>query len=276
MKTLLVGGIELALVDRGAGPPVVLVHGFPLDHSMWNAQIEALSKTHRVIAPDLRGFGRSRMSAGAYGPGATATMEQFADDLAGLLDALGVAEPVAICGLSMGGYIALRFVRKHRSRLNRLILCDTKSLGDTPEIAAGRRLMAARVLVEGPTPLVEAMIPRLFAPATAKDRPAVVESLRRVMMGNDPRAIAAAALGMAERPDATVWLPEIDCPTLVIVGKLDAISPPAEMRAVVAAIPAAQYVEIAGAGHMTNIEKPEEFNAAVERFLEDAKASRAS
>jgi len=261
MKTQTVNGAELAYVDAGAGRPVVLVHGFPLDHSMWNAQIDALSEDYRVIAPDLRGFGRSGVSEG------TVTMQQFADDLAGLLCALQVDEPVVLCGLSMGGYVAWQFWRQHGWRLRGLILCDTRAVSDTPEAAAARREMAQRVLREGPAPLVAQMMPRLFAPSTAQDQPELVESLRGVMLKTDPRGIAAAARGMAERPEMVSQLNQIECPALVIVGELDAISTAEEMRAIARAIPHARLVEIAGCGHMSPLERPAEVSAAMREFL---------
>jgi len=261
MKTQTVNGIQLAYVDAGAGRPVVLVHGFPLDHSMWKAQIGALSESYRVIAPDLRGFGRSGVSEG------TVTMQQFADDLAALLDALQVDEPVVLCGLSMGGYVAWQFWRRHGWRLGGLILCDTRAVSDTPQAAAARREMAQRVLREGPAPLVAQMMPKLFAPSTAKDQPEVVESLRRVMLKTDPRGIAAAARGMAERPEMVSKLHQIDCPVLVIVGELDVISTVEEMRAIAGAIPRARLVEIAGCGHMAPLERAAEVSAALREFL---------
>ena len=262
LKRRTVAGIEMAFVDRGSGTPVLLVHGFPLDHSMWNAQIDRLSEAHRVIVPDLRGFGQSRASDEKV------TMGQFADDLAALLDTLGIREPIVLCGLSMGGYIAFQFWRQYAARLRGMILCDTRALGDTPEMAAGRWEMADRVLREGPPPLVDMMMPKLFAAATVESQPEVVESLCRVMRSTAPRAIAAAGRGMAERPDATGWLPRIACPTLVVVGELDAISPPEEMREIAEAIPGARLVEIGGSGHMSPLEKPAEVNAAILEFLE--------
>lgn len=261
MKTRTVNGVELSLVDQGSGMPVVLVHGFPLDHTMWNAQIDALSQDYRVIAPDLRGFGRSGLSD------STVTMQQFADDLAALLDGLEVDEPVVLCGLSMGGYVAFQFWQRYGSRLAGLILCDTRAVNDTPETAAGRLEMAERVLREGPAPLVEGMVPRLFAETTARDRPELVDSLRRVMMQTDPKGIAAAARGMAQRPDMTPKLPQIGCPTLVIVGSSDAISTPDEMRTIARAIPCARFVEIADCGHMSPMERPAELSAAILEFL---------
>ena len=261
MKTESVHAVELAFVDRGSGAPVVLVHGFPLDHTMWDAQIDALSRHYRVIAPDLRGFGRSGVTDGVV------TMEQLADDLEALLKVLRIEEPIALCGLSMGGYVAFQFWRKYASRLRGLILCDTRALGDTPEMAAGRLEMADRVLREGAAPLVESMMPKLFAEAVVRDRPEIVASLRQVMLDTDPKGIAAAGRGMAERPDATGMLGQIDCPTLVIVGGLDVISTPTEMADIAESIPNARLVEIADCGHMSTLEEPAAVNTAILDFL---------
>ena len=261
MNTKLVNGIGLAFVDRGTGPAVLLVHGLPLDHSMWNEQIDVLSAGYRVIAPDLRGFGRSGVTDG------TITMEQLADDLAGLLDALQLHEPIVFCGLSMGGYVAFQFQRKYGARLRGLILCDTRAAADTPEKAAARRKMAERVLREGPEPLVDGMAPLLFASETVENRPEMVESLLSVMLGTDRRTIAAVSLGMADRPDVTPKLHAIECPTLVIAGRFDAISPSDEMQGIAAAIPGARFAEIPTAGHMSPMEDPAEVNAVILKFL---------
>ena len=268
MKTETVNGVRLAFVDQGSGTPVLLVHGFPLDHSMWNAQIDALARNHRVIAVDLRGFGQSEAGDEMV------TMEQFAHDMAGLLDALSIEDQVVFAGLSMGGYVAWQFWREYPSRVKALILCDTRAVADTPEIAAGRLEMAERVLAEGPEPLVEMMMPKLFGQPTVVSRPELVESLRGVMLSSDRRAVAAAARGMAQRPDVTAMLAAIDCPSLVIVGRLDAISTPDEMRSIADAIPLAEYVEIADSGHMTTMEKPAEVNAAMLDFLAEIAAGK--
>lgn len=261
MKHLSVNGIELATVDRGSGSPLVLVHGFPLNHAMWNAQIEALSTRHRVIVPDLRGFGASGVTEG------TVTMEQFADDLAALLDGLGVDEPVALGGLSMGGYIAWAFWRKYPARVQALILCDTRAAADAPEVAANRLATAERVLREGPGPLAEGMLPKLTAASTPNMRPEAIETLRQMILATNPQGIAAASRGMAARPDVTPWLSQITCRTLVVVGQEDTISPVAEMQTIATAIPGAQLVEIRGAGHMSPLENPLEVNAAIGAFL---------
>jgi 3-oxoadipate enol-lactonase len=289
VKSLTIGGMELCFVDRGAGRPLLLVHGFPLDHTMWTGQIEALSAQYRVIAADLPGFGRSPARKGVGSllqerpatnlrpapgfaektpdPFARVSMEQFADDLAALLDGLKIGEPVVLCGLSMGGYIAFQFWRKYAARLAGLILCDTRASADMPEGAAARRAMADRVLGEGPAPLVESMLPKLFSETTRQRNPHIVDGLRAVLAAGNPHGIAAAARGMAERPDMTSMLGQIGCPTLVIVGQDDVLSPPADMRRMAGAIPGAKVVEIPAAGHMSPLENPAAVTGAIAEFL---------
>ena len=272
MQKRTINGFEIAFVDQGSGPVLLLVHGFPLDHCMWDAQIGAFAERYRVIAVDLRGFGQSSGVVGRSGVGRMVEMEQFADDLAALLDSLEIKEPIFLAGLSMGGYVAFQFALKWPQRLRGLILCDTKAMNDTPEMATTRRGTAKRILHNGPAELVESMMPRLFAESTvaestAAERPQLVDSLRGVMMETDRRAIAAAALGMARRPDVRPLLHRIKCPTLVIVGSHDVISPVEEMRAIADGISGSQFVQIDGSGHMSPMEKPEEFNAAVLEFM---------
>ena len=254
-------GTTLSVADVGQGPPILFVHGFPLDHTMWRQQLAELSRDHRCLAPDLRGFGQSSVTAGKV------SMEQFADDLAALLDALGVTEPVVLCGLSMGGYIAWEFVRWHAVRLRALILCDTRAAPDSPEAAANRLKLAEDVVRLGPELVANAMLPRLFAPNTTAHRPEWVHELRQVMLTTNPQGIAAASRGMAERGDARPLLPMIDCPTLVIVGEHDVISPPAEMRDIATAIPRSVFQIIADAGHLAPLEQPLATNAAICQFL---------
>ena len=261
MSKVRAGQIELEVVRRGEGMPVLLVHGFPLDHSMWRGQIELLSGRYQVIAPDLRGFG------GSPAEGETATMEQMADDLDALLGALGVDEPVVFCGLSMGGYVGFQFWRKYRERVRGLALCDTRALPDSPEAAAGRLKLAETVLRDGTGFLAEAMLPKLFAPATIEREKDMVESQRQSILAASPAGVAAASRGMAARPSAVDYLPRISLPTLVVVGSDDAISTPDEMRSIAAAIPGSELVVIPNSGHMTPLENPAAFNTAIERFL---------
>jgi pimeloyl-ACP methyl ester carboxylesterase len=253
MKTIKAKGLKFAVHDSGQGRPVLLVHGFPLHHAMWSAQIEALTPRCRVIAPDLRGFGESEAA------GDVVTMDMFADDLAVILDALEIEEPVCLCGFSMGGYIAFAFWRKYASRVRSMILPNTRPSADTPEAADGRRKMADRVLAEGSEPLIESMIGKMFAPDTPKRDPALVRKVRAMMEANSREGVAATLRGLADRADVTAMLPRMDVPALVIVGSEDQISTPKEMSGMAKAIPRAKFVEIPGAGHMAPMEKPREF-----------------
>jgi 3-oxoadipate enol-lactonase len=249
------------LIDRGEGPVVVLLHGFPLDGSMWAAQVEGLSQHCRVIVPDLRGFGQ--------GPPAeeVTTMEQMANDVADVLDTLAVDEPVTLAGLSMGGYVAFAFWRRYAARLRALVLCDTRAAADTSEAARARHATVGRVLAEGPGVLIETMGSRLFSPTTVRDRLEVVDVVRRMILRVDRRAAAAALRGMAARSDSTPLMGRIECPALVLVGQDDAITPVAEMREMARAMRRAEVVEIPRAGHLTPMEQPAAVNAALGAFL---------
>ncbi len=262
MPTIKLPGVDLALADQGAGRPVVLVHGFPMDQTIWARQVESLAPHYRLITPDLRGFGRSSVTPGMV------TVEQWADDLAAMLDALPIAEPIVLGGLSMGGYVAFRFFEAYRPRLAGLILCDTKAAADTPQAAAGRLETAQRIERDGCHFLADMMLPRLLAPATLDGKPQVADRLRQIILAGDPVGYAATSRGLAQRPNFTPLLPKIDCPTLLIVGRQDAISTVAEMHAMARAIPASQIVEIDNAGHVTPLEAPEEVTAAILDFLD--------
>lgn len=262
MARYTVGDVALEVAQAGSGPPLLLVHGFPLDHQMWTAQIEDLSNDFCVIAPDLRGFGGSDVTPG------TVTMRQMADDLAALLDVLAIREPVALAGLSMGGYVAWQFALHHRPRLARLILCDTRAAADSPEGAAARLELAQRVLKEGSAVAAEALLPRLLARGNYERRPELVQRLREVILRTKPEGMAAALRGMAERPDVRPLLSQIDVPALVLCGEEDVISPPDEMRQIAESLPQGEFCLIPQAGHMAPCEEPELVNQAMRRFLE--------
>jgi len=167
----------------------------------------------------------------------------------------------------MGGYVAWQFALAYRPQLAKLILCDTRAIADSPDAAAGRRKTAERVLAEGSAVAAEALLPKLFAPATYEKQPQVVEATRQVILRNKPEGIAAALHGMAERPDVTSRLGEIDVPALLICGQYDGISPPDEMRQIAAKMPKATFREIPDAGHMSPLEQPAAVNAAMREFL---------
>jgi len=259
-RVLTIDGERFALRDEGHGPPLLLVHGFPFDHAMWDEVLPALAPHARVIAPDLRGFGGSVVTDG------TVSMARMADDLAALLEALEVREPVLYVGFSMGGYIGWPFVARHGRRLSGLVAVDTRAGADTPEGAAGRRTMADHVLREGSVVAADAMLPRLLSPDRARRDTELVRRVRDQMLRIDPRGIAAAQRGMAERPDSRPQLAGLALPTLVICGQHDAISTRDEMRGLAAAVPGSRFVEVQGAGHLTPLEDPGAVSAAILEF----------
>lgn len=261
LRRITINGVDLSTLDRGNGHPILLVHGFPLNHKMWRYQIDALSKKFRVIVPNLRGF------EGSEAGDLRLTMQQFADDLNGMLDALFIDQPITFCGSSMGGYIAWEFIKKFPNRLRSLILCDTRAAADTDEGVEGRKKMAVSVLEHGAEFAAIAMQPKLFAPSTLESQPEVAAEVRQVILDAPPTSIIAALHGMAARPDSTSMLGQIKIPTLVLVGEHDAITTAQEMRGIAGAIPDAQFVEIPNAGHMAPMENPQAVNAACHAFL---------
>lgn len=257
-----VEGRELRVRDAGSGRPLLFVHGFPLDHTMWRRQYAELTDACRVLAIDLPGFG------GSAGSGAAVTsMAEFADACAATLDALEIREPVVFCGLSMGGYVAWQFWARHAARLAALVVCDTRAAADSPDAANNRLVMADRVLREGPAFLVDAMADRLFARSTRERHPELIDEVRHSMNGAAPMAIAGALRGMAERPDMSASLADMRLPALVVCGESDVISPAPEMRSLAANLPDATFVEVPDAGHMSPLEQPIVVNAALRQFL---------
>lgn len=264
MKRISIGETNLHVLIAGSGPTLLLVHGFPLDHTMWQRQIDDLSASFQIIAPDLRGFGQSDPVSG------TVKMERFADDLAELLSTLDINEPVNFCGLSMGGYVAWQFWMRHKQRLNRLILCDTRAIADTEDTAKFRLETAEKVVADGPVALANSMSDKLFCKQTLQNNQEIVEQTRQVMLRTAPESIAAALRGMARREDFTGHLKGIDIPSLVICGAEDAISPSEEMRRIAEGLPIARYVEIPSAGHMSPLENPSAVNQAIREFVSEA------
>jgi 3-oxoadipate enol-lactonase len=255
-----IDGAAIEYDVRGDGEPILLLHAFPLGLFMWDAQVEALAATHRVVRFDARGFGGS---AAAGGP---LTMERIADDGAALLDHLGIDKAV-VGGCSMGGYAAFAFVRRHPQRLAGLVLQDTRAGADTAEARANRATLAAKVLAEGASAAADAFLPRLVGETTHRERPSVLALLRERILATPPQAIASALHGLAARADSRETLPTIAVPTLVLVGAEDVLTPPPEAVTMAAAIPRARLDVIPAAGHLSNLESPDAVNAALRAFL---------
>ena len=243
---------------------LLLLHGFPHLGTLWDpmrAALAALPGAHsrEVLAPDLRGFSGEPVSP-------PHTIDRYADDLVALLDARGV-ERAVVCGLSMGGYVALAMWRRHPARVHALVLADTRA-GADDEAQRGRRVeLAARARAEGSEAVALAQLTGAVGKTTRARHPERVESLRALMARVPVDAIVGALEAMRTRPDATPLLASITVPTLVIVGDEDVLTPPREARALAAAIPGARLVQIPGAGHVSCWERPDTFAAALADFL---------
>ena len=257
------GGRRLAWLEAGAGWPVILLHAFPLKAEMWRAQLEAVPAGWRFIAPDLRGFGRAHLRRLKVEDAATLTVDDYAADVLALMDALKLDDAV-IGGLSMGGYVAFAMFRQAPARFAGMILADTRSQADTPQGRAARVEMRALLGERGPAAVADQMLPKLFSSSAP---PEAVAAGRQMIESADPGAIDAAIGALMARPDSTPDLPRMTRGTLVIVGADDAITPLADARAMQAAIPRSTLTVIPGAGHLSNLERPDIFSRALADFL---------
>ena len=242
---------------RGA---LVLLHAFPLNARMWEGQLALAESGWRVIAPQLRGF-----DAGAGDPPA-ASVDDYAGDVIDLLDALHVHQAV-IGGLSMGGYVAFALLRLAARYVQGLILADTRAEADTAEGIAGRTRLLELLEDKGPSAIADEMIPKLLGETTRQTRPAVVEAVRSLALSSSSAAIAGAIRALMARPDSRPLLPSIHVPTLIVVGEEDTLTPPAASDAMQRAIAGAELVRIPQAGHLSNLEQPAPFTAALAAFL---------
>jgi pimeloyl-ACP methyl ester carboxylesterase len=238
---------------------VVLVHAFPLNARMWEAQLP-LGERWRIVAPQLRGF-----DGGTRDPSAT-SMDDYAADVIDLLDALHVHEAV-IGGLSLGGYVTFAVFRRAPQYFRGMVLADTRAEADTPEGLEGRKRMLALVKDEGPAAVADNMMPKLLSEDALRNRQHIVDQVRSLMLASPAEAITGAVTAMMTRRDSTHLLGSISCPTLVVVGEEDKITPPAISRDLHRAIPRSELSTIPGAGHLSNIEQPDAFNRAVGGFL---------
>jgi 3-oxoadipate enol-lactonase len=255
-----VNGIQLSYDDVGSGLPVVFLHAFPLDRSMWAPQVGALVRQARCVAPDLRGLGQS-------GVAPPFSMDQYADDVAGLLDTLGT-EPAVVVGLSMGGYIAFAFWRRHRTKVRALVLADTRPGADTEEGREKRRRLIEVAHSRGSATVADMQLASMVGAATRERRPDVVEAIRAMMAAAPVEGIVGALEAMMARPDSTATLATIDVPTLIVVGAEDTLTPPAEARAMHERLRGSRLEVVSEAGHICNLERPAAFNHVVSEFVE--------
>ena len=235
---------------------LLLIHAFPVDAGMWDDQIAALGADAQVLAPSLPGFG------GTAPVGDVMTMDASADFLAQELDRSGT-ERAVVCGLSIGGYVAFSLWRRHRDRIAGLVLADTRAEPDDEAGKEKRRAVAEKARSEGSEAIAEAPPPLLSEGAD----PALWDRVKRMIRRQTAEAIAAAALGMAERPDSRPILGEIDVPTTVIVGAADTLTPPEMSETLAKGISGAELVTLEGAGHLSNLEDPDGFTRALRDTL---------
>lgn len=256
-RRLTVNGVNLAVDARGDGPAILFIHGYPLDHTIWSPQLEALDGWRR-IAPDLRGMGQSDAPDLGY------SMATYASDLAALLDTLGV-ERVVLCGLSMGGYVAFEFLRRWRERVSGLVLIATRAGPDTTEGKRARDAAAVQAREGGAGVIADAMLPKMLAPGAPEG---LVARVRALMAATPVPGIVGALGAMRDRPDSMSLLPALaGLPALVIAGGSDQLMPVSEMSAMAAAIPGARLVVAPGAGHLPTLETPSIVTDALRTFL---------
>lgn len=265
-------GKPMSYLEQGSGSPLLLVHAFPLSAEMWTPQLVGLPAGWRIIAPDVTGFGPAPDGGRAAAPvPGTSSVDAYAADLLGLMAVLGIRRAV-IGGLSMGGYIAFAMFRRAPGCFDRIVLADTRAPADTEEGRAKRVEMVELLRREGPAAVAHAMLPKLLGETTRRERPELVAELWARIAAGSAAGIEAAIRSMMGRPDSTPLLSSIRCPALVIVGDEDVLTPVAEARALHAGLSDAALEILPGAGHLSNLERPAEFNAALARFLAGATA----
>ncbi len=260
MMKVAVNGVSLHYEDEGAGTPLLLIHGFPLASNIWKRQIEGLKKDFRVIAPDLRGFGRSEAPSAGY------SMDSYSDDVAGLMDHLGLRSAV-VCGMSMGGYVLLNLLDRYRERIKGACFMVTRCGADDADGKARRTALAEEVMRSGVDVAAEAFARILFAPGAVERTPEIAAEIADLMLGMNRDGLAGGLVAMRERPDYCGRLSGFRLPALVIGGAQDQAIPVEESRILARLLPDASLVIIPDSGHMVMMEQPEAVNSALAGFL---------
>jgi pimeloyl-ACP methyl ester carboxylesterase len=255
----LCGNIEIGYDDVGTGTPVVFLHGFPHNRTLWSPQVHALVDRARCIAPDLRGFGDTTADR-------PFTVDQYADDVICLIDALRIERAVVV-GLSMGGYVAFALWRKHRTRVRALVLADTRAGIDTEDVRRRREDLITLAREKGSAAIADAMITGMLGKSTRERCPEIIETVYRMLAAAPIDGVVGALEAMLARPDATTALASIDVPTLIVVGDEDVLTPVKESQAMHRGIRGSRLEVLSGAGHVSNFERPAAFNHVVSEFL---------
>jgi pimeloyl-ACP methyl ester carboxylesterase len=241
--------------------PIIFLHGFPFDKSMWNGQLDAFKATNRVIALDIRGFGKSTDEKSIL------DIEHFANDLIAFMDHLNIQKTI-ICGLSMGGFIALNAIKRFPERFEAIILCDTQCISDTAEVKAKRYKAIEQINSEGTTDFNEKFIKNIFHPDSLTDKKEVVENVRSVVFANSSQIIKAGLIALAERSETCSVLNNIQVPTLIICGREDEVTALEQSEFMHNNIKGSSLKIIENAGHVSNLEHPDEFNKHVIEFIQ--------
>jgi pimeloyl-ACP methyl ester carboxylesterase len=306
-KTILIKDYKWADVsfnirDYGEGIPLLFIHGYPFDGSMWFRAVDILlgksdikldgklpqSRTnqcpflkYRAIMPDLRGMGKSESPIISQDPTKNGVkIEKYADDLMELLQQLKISRPVIVVGLSMGGYIAVQFADRHKKHLAGLVMCNTKTTSDPPEVVEKRRAIIDKIcsvrnnaqgVLES---IADSMIPQLFASHTYRDKQDIIDEVKSMILSNNPHGVSAATWGMAERGDTTKLLENVNVPVLAIGTDEDKITPPSVVKKLAKIAKNGKYVEIHNAGHLTPMEQPEQFAIALNNFISEIEKNK--
>lgn len=253
--------VAISYNDTGeANIPIIFLHGFPFDKSMWKAQMDSLKSSYRVIAFDIRGFGKSTDE------NTPLSIDLFSEDLVSFMDKLNIKNAI-ICGLSMGGYIALNTIKKFPERFAALILCDTQCIADTAEVKENRYKAIEKINLDGVTEFDEKFIKSVFHPDSLTNKIAVVENLRSIVFANSKAIIAAGLTALAERSETCAGLDAIQIPTLIICGREDKVIPLAQSEFMHEHIKGSILKIVDNAGHVSNLEQPEQFNKYLLEFL---------
>ena len=256
----IINGLSVFLEGNSKNKPIVFIHGFPYDHTMWKAQIEKLSEKYFCVSYDIRGLGESPVGDGQF------TMESFVDDLEAIIDQQKLDKPI-LCGLSMGGYIGLRALERFEEKFSAVVLCDTRADADGNEGKSKRAAAIKRINTEGLAPFVKDFITNCFGDGYKQTNPEELEKIIAKSSSFNLVGVKGCLLAMLGRNDTTEFLNKIKIPALVICGEFDALTPPAVMKPLAEKINGAGFVVIKNSGHMSPIENPKEVNEAITKFL---------
>lgn len=256
-----INNLNLSYDDVGEGNiPIIFLHGFPFDKSMWAKQLDFFATTNRVIAIDIRGFGKSTDESTPL------SIDLFSDDLMLFMNQMKISKAI-ICGLSMGGFIALNAQARFPDRFEAIILCDTQCIADTIEVKLNRYKTIDEIALNGTLNFNEAFIKKVFCKNSFTNKQEIVTQLRSVVMANPEQIIINGLKALAERSETCSTLPEINIPTLIICGREDEVTPLEQSEFLHTSIKASALHIIDDAGHVSNIEQPEEFNNEISKFL---------